>query len=60
MIWKTWPISAVWVIGTLVGFGILFTAFTRLMLSLELRRAAGGGRRCVHRLIDPRISGVRE
>jgi uncharacterized membrane protein HdeD (DUF308 family) len=40
MIWKTWPISAVWVIGTLVGFGILFTAFTRLMLSLELRRAA--------------------
>ncbi len=40
MIWKTWPFSAGWVIGTLVGFGILFTAFARLMLSLEARRAA--------------------
>lgn len=42
MIWKTWPFSAVWVIGTLVGIGIIFTAFTRLMLSLEARRAAHG------------------
>jgi len=32
--------SAVWVLGTLVGIGILFTAFTRLMLSLEVHRAA--------------------
>lgn len=39
MIWRTWPLSAVWAIGTLVGIGILFTAFTRLMLSLEARRA---------------------
>jgi uncharacterized membrane protein HdeD (DUF308 family) len=41
MIWKTWPVSSVWLLGTLVGFGILFTAFARLMLSLEARRAAG-------------------
>lgn len=40
MIWRTWPVSATWVIGTLVGFGILFTAFARLMLSLEARRSA--------------------
>jgi uncharacterized membrane protein HdeD (DUF308 family) len=42
MIWKTWPSSAVWVVGTLVGFGILFTAFTRLMITLEARRLASG------------------
>ena len=40
MIWRTWPLSAVWAVGTLVGVGILFTAFTRLMLTLEARRAA--------------------
>jgi hypothetical protein len=28
------------VIGTMVGFGILFTGFTRLMLWLASRRAA--------------------
>ena len=40
MIWKTWPVSTGWVIGTLLGFGILFTGFSRLVLSLEARRAA--------------------
>jgi len=40
MIWKTWPVSAAWVIGTLLGIGILFTAFARLMLSLEAKRLA--------------------
>lgn len=40
LIWKTWPTSSVWLIGTLVGIGILFTAFSRLMLSLAAHRAA--------------------
>lgn len=35
MIWKTWPVSSAWAIGTLVGFGILFNGFTRLMLVFE-------------------------
>ena len=38
MIWKTWPVSSAWVIGTLIGFGILFTGFTRLMLALKSHR----------------------
>jgi uncharacterized membrane protein HdeD (DUF308 family) len=38
MIWKTWPVSSIWVIGTLIGFGMLFTGFTRLMLALESPR----------------------
>jgi uncharacterized membrane protein HdeD (DUF308 family) len=42
MIWKTWPLSAGWAIGTLLGIGILFTAVARLMLSLDARQAAGG------------------
>jgi len=38
MIWSTWPSSAVWVIGTLIGVSMLFSGFTRLMLSIEVRR----------------------
>jgi len=40
MIWRTWPASSVWLIGTLVGIGILFTAFTRLMISMAAHRVA--------------------
>jgi uncharacterized membrane protein HdeD (DUF308 family) len=32
------PNSAVWVIGTLVGFGILFSGISRLVLGLYARR----------------------
>jgi uncharacterized membrane protein HdeD (DUF308 family) len=39
MIWKTWPSSIGWVIGTLVGISMLFSGFSRLMLSLGARRA---------------------
>jgi len=39
MIWRSWPFSAVWVVGTLVGISMLFTGFSRLMLTLSLRRA---------------------
>ena len=38
MIWRTWPSSAEWVIGTLVGISMLFSGISRLMLSLAARR----------------------
>jgi len=38
MIWSTWPSSAAWVVGTLVGISMLFSGITRLMLSLAVRR----------------------
>lgn len=37
MIWRTWPSSTEWVIGTLVGISMLFSGITRLMLSLAAR-----------------------
>jgi uncharacterized membrane protein HdeD (DUF308 family) len=38
MIWSTWPSSAEWVVGTLVGISMLFSGVTRLMLSSAVRR----------------------
>ncbi len=38
MIWSTWPSSAAWVVGTLVGVSMLFSGITRLMLSITARR----------------------
>jgi uncharacterized membrane protein HdeD (DUF308 family) len=38
MIWSTWPSSAEWVIGTLVGINIFFSGISRLVLSLAVRR----------------------
>jgi len=38
MIWSTWPSSAAWVVGTLIGISMLFSGITRLMLSLAVRR----------------------
>lgn len=35
MIWFHWPFDAAWVMGTIVGFSILFTGISRLMLSLN-------------------------
>lgn len=37
MIWRTWPASTEWVIGTLVGISMIFSGATRLMLSLAAR-----------------------
>ena len=39
MIWRAWPSSTVWAIGTLVGISMLFSGFSRLMLSLAARKA---------------------
>ncbi len=38
MVWRTWPVSSVWAIGTLVGISMVFSGFSRLMLSLTARR----------------------
>jgi uncharacterized membrane protein HdeD (DUF308 family) len=38
MIWRTWPSSTEWVIGTLVGISMLFSGISRLMLSLTAHR----------------------
>jgi len=37
MIWRTWPSSTAWVIGTLVGISMLFSGTSRLMLSVAAR-----------------------
>jgi uncharacterized membrane protein HdeD (DUF308 family) len=39
MIWRSWPASTVWAIGTLVGISMIFSGFSRLMLSLAAKRA---------------------
>jgi uncharacterized membrane protein HdeD (DUF308 family) len=38
MIWRHWPSSSVWAVGTLVGISMLFSGFSRLMLSLGAKR----------------------
>jgi uncharacterized membrane protein HdeD (DUF308 family) len=37
MIWKSWPASAVWAVGTIVGVNLLMSGFTRMMYSRALR-----------------------
>jgi uncharacterized membrane protein HdeD (DUF308 family) len=39
MIWRSWPASSVWVVGTLIGISMIFSGFSRLMLSLAAKRA---------------------
>jgi uncharacterized membrane protein HdeD (DUF308 family) len=41
MIWRTWPSSAAWVIGLLVGISMLFSGTSRLAISLAARNVAG-------------------
>ena len=38
LIWRRWPSSSVWVIGTLVGISLIFSGISRLMLSSATRR----------------------
>jgi uncharacterized membrane protein HdeD (DUF308 family) len=40
LIWRTWPWSTEWAIGTLVGISMLLSGVSRLMLSLASRRLA--------------------
>lgn len=38
LVWRHWPSSSGWVIGTLVGISMIMTGTTRLMISLAARR----------------------
>jgi uncharacterized membrane protein HdeD (DUF308 family) len=38
MIWRSWPASAVWAIGTIVGINLLMSGFTRLMYSRAIKK----------------------
>jgi uncharacterized membrane protein HdeD (DUF308 family) len=38
MIWRSWPYSSVWAIGTLIGVSMLFSGFSRLMLALSAKK----------------------
>ncbi len=40
LIWRHWPSSSVWVIGTLIGISLIFSGISRIMLSVAARRAA--------------------
>jgi uncharacterized membrane protein HdeD (DUF308 family) len=37
LIWRSWPASAVWALGTIVGINLLMSGFTRLMYSRAVR-----------------------
>lgn len=40
MIWRTWPSSAAWVVGLLVGISMLFSGTSRLVMSVAARSVA--------------------
>jgi len=40
LIWRSWPVSTEWAIGTLIGISLIFSGSTRLMLSLGARKLA--------------------
>lgn len=37
MIWRHWPAGSLWVLGALVGIGMLMTGLSRLMIALAIR-----------------------
>jgi uncharacterized membrane protein HdeD (DUF308 family) len=39
LVWRQWPSSSLWVIGTLVGISMIMTGTTRLMLGMAAKRA---------------------
>jgi uncharacterized membrane protein HdeD (DUF308 family) len=42
LVWRQWPSSSGWVIGTLVGISMIMTGTTRLMISVAARRLTQG------------------
>ncbi len=40
MIWRNWPSSSTWAIGTLIGVNLMITGFSRLMLGSAVRGIA--------------------
>jgi uncharacterized membrane protein HdeD (DUF308 family) len=41
IIWRQWPISSFWAVGTIVGVSMFISGFSRLMMALEARRHGG-------------------
>lgn len=41
MIWRHWPSSSAWAIGTIVGVNLIMTGVSRLMLGAATRRFTG-------------------
>jgi hypothetical protein len=39
LIWRPWPISSVWAIGTILGINLIISGFTRLMYSVAARKS---------------------
>jgi uncharacterized membrane protein HdeD (DUF308 family) len=39
LIWRHWPSSSLWVIGTLAGINMIIIGITRLMMTIAVRRA---------------------
>ncbi len=37
MIWRHWPANSMWILGILVGIGLLMTGISRLMMALAVR-----------------------
>jgi uncharacterized membrane protein HdeD (DUF308 family) len=37
MIWRQWPVSGLWVIGTFVGIELIFSGWTWVMLAMAVR-----------------------
>jgi uncharacterized membrane protein HdeD (DUF308 family) len=44
MIWNGWPATSLWVLGTLVGIGMVWTGITRLIMALASRNLQRGDR----------------
>jgi uncharacterized membrane protein HdeD (DUF308 family) len=40
MVWRHWPTGSLWVLGVLVGVGLLMTGVSRLMIALAIRAYA--------------------
>lgn len=40
MIWNSWPVSGLWVIGMFIGIDMIFDGWTEIMLALTARRLA--------------------
>jgi uncharacterized membrane protein HdeD (DUF308 family) len=38
LIWRPWPVSSVWAIGTILGVNLIMSGFTRLMYSVAARK----------------------
>jgi uncharacterized membrane protein HdeD (DUF308 family) len=41
MIWSSWPLSGLWVIGLFIGIDMIFDGWTEIMLALSARSLAG-------------------